>query len=364
MSASIAALPARSLLPALLSLVLLAFYPTATSGQQAQPPATYEPIAHAGSAILADGGLYIYGGVTWFAPPAGLNKGSNQLLRVDLTKSFSTLTPPWTSLPTNSNFTMIDAIPSRNGTQFITGGNRDHWGTISYIYDVATKKWAPAPFYPGFGGMTGYKRTNVGMSLDRSTGLVYICGGLQHAAFSNEIAVLDTSVPPADMTWRARTNSTALPALYEPYVAYLPTVKKSIVFGGCSGFSGGVTARCDGLDRGYLISNPDAGGRIEVVEQALTLGVGGPLPRYQGCKVELPDGRVFIQGGKDVRNVFYSDAWILSPATWTWEKVEIKGNLTQMLRAGQACELGPNGQIIIVGGKVKILLSMQHQTLI
>ncbi|KAF9990810.1 hypothetical protein BGZ75_009501 [Mortierella antarctica] len=351
MSASTAALPARSLLPLLLSLVLLALFPTPTFGQ-VQTPARYEPIANAGSAILADGGFYLFGGITWFAPPTGYNTGSNQLLRVDLTKSFNTNTPPWTSLQFGANFTMIDAVPSRNGTQLILGGNRGNLGTVARIYDVAKNKWAPAPFYPNMGDMTGYKRTNVGMALDRSTGLVYICGGLQEASFSKEIAILDTSVAPADMAWQASTNNTALPAIYEPYVAYLPTVKKTLVFGGCDQITiKGLVGKCISMDRGYLISGP-VGGTVKVTPQTLTLGVGGPLPRYTGCKVELPDGSVFIQGGKDVGDHFYNDAWILRPENFTWEKVVIKGNLTQMQRAGHACELGPNGQIIIVGGYI------------
>ncbi|KAF9955726.1 hypothetical protein BGZ70_010137, partial [Mortierella alpina] len=349
MSATIAISSARSLLPVLLSLVFLTLFPTPSSGQ-VQAPVVYEPVAYAGSAILADGAFYLYGGVTWFAPPDGFNIGTDQFLRVNLTKSFSTLSPPWTKLPITAKFTMIEGIPSRNGTQFILGGNRGNSGTVARIFDVATNKWAPAPFYPSLGGMIGYKRTNVGMALDRSTGLVYICGGMQDASFSKEIAVLDTSVGPADMAWVAATNDTALPGLYEPYVAFMPTIKKTLVFGGCSVMNrNGTTGRCDALDHGYLISSP-VNGKIEVKPQAFTLGVGGPLPRYTGCRLEMPDGSVFIQGGRDVGNHFYDDAWILSPKTWAWEKVTITGNLTQMQRAGHACELGPNGQIIIVGG--------------
>ncbi|KAF9566639.1 hypothetical protein EC968_003688 [Mortierella alpina] len=351
MLASIAASPAHSLLPLLLSLVLLALFPTPTPGQQA--PARYEPVAYSGSAILADGCFYLYGGVVWFAPPSGNNRGSNQFLRVNLTKSFSTLNPPWTSLPIGSNFTMVDAVPSRNGTQFILGGNRNNAGVISRVYDVASSRWDLGPYYPTLGYMTGYKRTNVGMALDRSTGFVYIVGGFQEASFSKEIAVLDTSVPPAEMSWKATTNSSAIPALYEPYVSYLPTLKKTFVFAGCSGYdyANGNVSRCDSLDHGFLLSEP-VDGKVEVKPQTLTLGVAGPLPRYTGCKLELPDGSIFIQGGRDVGDRFYSDAWILSPKTWTWKQVDIIGNATQMRRAGHACELGPNGQIIIVGGFV------------
>ena len=363
MSASIAALPALSLLPALLSLALLALFPASTS---AQAPGCYEPVAYPGSAILADGCLYLYGGVTYFDPsPTGKNKGSSQLLCLNLTKSFSTLAPPWTSFPGDRNITMVDAVPSRDGTQLILGGNRDKSGTIGLIYDVATQAWSPAPFYPNMGTMIGYKRTNVGMSLDRSTGHVYIYGGLQEASFSRELAVLDTSGPLKSMKWLANFNQSIIPVLYEPYLAYLPTVKKTLVFAGCSGFNpaNGRAGRCDSMANGYLISDGvhDDNG---IVAQTLKLQNGGPYARYLGCKVELPDGRVFIQGGRDVGNVFYDDAWILNPGNWTWQKVEIKGNLTQMRRAGHACELGPNGQIIIIGGKLKVLLSMQHQTLI
>ncbi|CAO3572750.1 unnamed protein product [Mortierella alpina] len=351
MSPTIAVSPAHSLLPVLLSLVLLALLPTPSSGQD-PAPVVYQPIAYAGSAILADGAFYLYGGVTWFAPPDGFNKGTDQFLRVNLTKSFSTLSPPWTKLPITAAFTMVDALPSRNGTQFILGGNRGNSGPVARIFDVATNMWSLAPLYPTWRDMIGYKRTNVGMALDRSTGQVYICGGMQDASFSKEIAVLDTSVGPAEMAWQVATNDTAMPGLYEPYVAYMPTIKKTLVFGGCSVMAGdGTTGRCDAMDHGYLISSP-VGGKVEVKPQAFTLGAAGPLPRYTGCKVEMPDGSVFIQGGKDVGDHFYDDAWILSPKTWAWEKVVIKGNLTQMQRAGHACELGPNGQIIVVGGIV------------
>lgn len=74
-----------------------------------------------------------------------------------------------------------------------------------------------------------------------------------------------------------------------------------------------------------------------------------PAPRYQSCYAVLKDGRVLLQGGRDP-NTFFGDAWILDPATWTWQQQNISGPTADMTRAGHACEMGPNGQLLIVGG--------------
>ncbi|KAF9210670.1 hypothetical protein BGZ59_009121, partial [Podila verticillata] len=146
------------------------------------PPAAnltgYQNVSYSASSILADGALYIYGGVIKFNDnPLVANIGSNQFLRLDLTKNFSTESPPWTPLPGSLTFTMIDSVPSYDGQQMILAGNRDNNGPLAHIYDLATKNWITTPNLPGMSSMTGYKRGNVGAALDPRSGLVYIYGG-------------------------------------------------------------------------------------------------------------------------------------------------------------------------------------------
>ncbi|KAF9906372.1 hypothetical protein EC991_000702 [Linnemannia zychae] len=240
---------------------------------------------------------------------------------------------------------MLQAAPSKDGKHFVTGGNRDNPGAISHIYSIDSRKWTtPA----NLTDLTGYKRSNVAMALDKVTGMIYIVGGFQMAGFSQELSILDTSSTDATkMNWVYSRNQTVIPGLYDPFATYLPTVSKTLVFGGCHtlGLNGFVSA-CYPLSSGFLLSGGQTGVGPTIESRALDRA---PLPRYQSCRVVLPDGNVFIQGGKDP-SVFYSDAWILDVTDWTWSSVQINGPVMEMTRAGHTCQLGAYGQIIVVGG--------------
>ncbi|KAG0086762.1 hypothetical protein BGZ93_011338 [Podila epicladia] len=265
------------------------------------PTSVYQNISYAASSILADGGLYIYGGAIRFGK---FNTGSKQFLRLDLTQSFNTEAANWTALNGTLTYTMIDAVPSQSGQQMIFAGNRDNHGPLAHIYDIVTQSWTATPNLPGMKSMVNYKRSNVGAALDPRTGLVYIYGGFPYQSFSNELSVLDTSGGDVSkMDWTLTVNQSQAPALYDPFVTYLPTVNLK----------------------------------------------GAPSPRYQSCRAVLQDGRVLLQGGRDP-DVFFGDAWILDPATWTWTQQIISGPPQAMTRAGHSCEMGPNGQLLIVGG--------------
>ncbi|KAF9089145.1 hypothetical protein BGX27_002547 [Mortierella sp. AM989] len=335
-----------SLLPFLI-FSLLSLTPTPVTAQNTI--SLYQPIAHAASAILSDGGLYLYGGTAKFeVDPNAPNTGSSRFLRVDLTQSFNTTAPPWTGLPGYLVFTMIDAVPSGNGKQFILGGNRDNNGALSYIYDVASAQWITAPDLPGV-NMANYKRGNVGVALNKDTGLVYIYGGFQVQSFSRELSILDTSNPdPRQMRWTLSLNQTSIPTLYQPYVFYLPTLKKTLVMGGCPTYNGhtGLVGACAPLNIGYLISGGSSEADLSIQSQPLSTG---PSTRYHSCRLVLGDGNIFMQGGRDPNRIF-ADAWILSVSNWTWSPIEINGPAAARTRAGHACQLGPHGQIIIVGG--------------
>ncbi|KAG0212670.1 hypothetical protein BGX28_005866 [Mortierella sp. GBA30] len=332
-----------------LFLIFLLLAPTLISGQTG---VLYQPISSAASAILADGGLYIYGGVVQFMPSVQPNIGTKQFLRVDLTKSFDTQNPPWTSLVGHLDYSSINASPSRDGKQLILGGNKGHAGTVAYIYDIDTKQWIGTPDLPGVpNGMDGYKRGNLGMVLDPLTGLVFMYGGFPDFRFSNELSILDTTESdPNKMQWTLSENQTIIPTLYEPNVLYLPNQKQILVFSGCDRFeiSTGFAGNCATLDHGYLISTAPDGKTYSIQRQRFNIGPG---VRYLGCRVTLPDGNVFIQGGKDL-TMIYGEAWILNTTSWTWQNVTIKGDITQMTRAGHTCQMGPNGQIVVVGGYI------------
>jgi len=317
----------------------------------AQNSSLYSPVAFAASAILSDGAFYLYAGATTIAT---LNVGSKQFLRLDLTQSFNTTAPPWTALPGYLAYTMITAAPSRDGKQLILGGNRDNFGPISYIYDVGSAEWTRAPDLPGLvGSMDQYKRTNLGITLDPYTGLVYMYGGLQYYGFSSEISVMDTNNPTASkMTWTLAQNQTQIPPLYEPVVLFLPTLKKTVVLGGCGGFnaSSGFVESCARLDVVYLISNGISTSALDIQRQVTGATGTTPTPRYHVCKVVLKNGNVFIQGGKN-QNTLFNEAWILDVSNWTWNTVTINGPAEAMTRNGHTCQMGPNGQILVVGGK-------------
>ncbi|KAF9180418.1 hypothetical protein BGZ51_001198 [Haplosporangium sp. Z 767] len=325
--------------------------PTPIAGQK---PSVFMPIANCASAILADGHLYIYGGAIAFA--ADFNTKSNQFLRVDLTKDFSTLSPNWVSLPGYRSYTIITGVPSRNGEQFIIGGNRDNNGKLAHIYDVKTDQWIPTPDVPGVPDyMAEYKRGNVGMSLDPNTGMIYIYGGFQWASFSRELSVLNSAYDdPHKMNWKLSLNQTMIPPLYSPFVHYLPTLKMTLVFGGCDGYNGatGFTSNCIPLVNGYLIPDLSNTDTVVIQKQSMKLTTTGPQPRLQSCTVVMDDGNVFLHGGKDTTR-FFSEAYVLNVKTWTWQNIQLKGaDNTTLLRAGHACQKGPNGQILVVGGFV------------
>ncbi|KAF9171811.1 hypothetical protein BGX20_006887 [Mortierella sp. AD010] len=320
----------------------------------AQNGTLYQPVTYSASSILADGGFYIYGGVTAFRPGLQPNVGTSQFLRVNLTQSFNTTAPPWTTLSGYNTYTMIDASPSRDGKQFVIGGNRDNLGTLSYIYDVDSAQWIAAPDLPGMAGvMSTYKRSNVGMALDTDTGLIYIYGGFQYLSFSNELSVLDASNrDPTKMTWTLSLNQTTIPALYESFVLYLPTLKKIIVLAGCNVYDvpSGFVSGCAALNTAYLVSGGSSVRTLSIQTQPLSIG---PSPRYLSCRVVLGNGNILIQGGKDPNN-FFGDAWILSVSNWTWSQVTINGPSAEMTRAGHTCQMGPNGQVILVGGFITV----------
>lgn len=224
------------LLFSLLSLLATTLCPLTLQAQAQGVSSTsvYQNVAYAASSILADGDLYIYGGVVKFFPDNTPNTGSKQFLRLDLTKSFSTEAAPWTALRGTLTYTMIDAVPSQNGQQMILVGNRDNNGPLAHIYDIATQSWTATPNLPGMDSMTDYKRGNVGAALDPRTGLVYIYGGFGYQNFTKELSVLNTSGGDASkMDWTLTINQSQAPALYEPFVTFLPTINKTAVFGGC-----------------------------------------------------------------------------------------------------------------------------------
>ncbi|KAF8947105.1 hypothetical protein BGZ47_010245 [Haplosporangium gracile] len=336
-----------TLLFSLFLLVLFSPQPTDSQGTS-----LYQQVSFAASAVLADDHFYLYGGVIQFS---NSNIGTNQFLKLDLTKSFDTATTPWARLSGNLIFTMVQAAPSKDGLHFVTGGNREAYGPLSYIYSIESQTWTTTSTLPGLVSSVGYKRFNVGMALDRVTGLVYIYGGFLNAQFSNELDVLDTSASDASkMNWTLASNGTQTQALYEPFVVFLPTRNKTLVFGGCNMYNAtnGLVGACFPLSNGFLISNGQTPAQLSIENRAM---YNNPSPRYQSCRVVLPDGNVFIQGGKsrfDNTDTFFADAWILNVTDWTWKSVTIDGPVMEMTRAGHACQLGAYGQIVIVGGFV------------
>ncbi|KAF9337901.1 hypothetical protein BG006_001888 [Podila minutissima] len=346
----------------LLSLLATTLCPLTLQAQAQGVPSSsvYQNVAHAASAILADGGLYVYGGVVKFIDDIFTpNVGSKQFLRLDLNKSFSTEAAPWTALRGTLTYTMIDAVPSQNGQQMILVGNRDNIGPLAHIYDIATQTWTATPNLPGMNNMANYKRGNVGAALDPRTGLVYIYGGFSYRSFSKELSVLNTSSGDASkMDWTLTVNQSQAPALYDPVVTYLPTINKTAVFGGCNVYNNdsGLAAGCLPLDAAFLFYNGES---VTSLLSNRTELKGAPSPRYQSCRAVLKDGRVLLQGGRDP-NKFFGDAWILDPATWTWSQQNITGPASAMTRAGHACEMGLNGQLLIVGGFIKVGAASSH----
>ncbi|KAF9984130.1 F-box only protein 42 [Modicella reniformis] len=197
--------------------------------------------------------------------------------------------------------------------------------------------------------MDQYKRSNLGMALDPNTGLVYMYGGFQYNSFSSELSVLDTTISvPSKMTWTLATNQTKIPGLYDPVVLFAHTLKKILVMGGCNVYDAGtgLVRTCATLDTVYLVSNGASEASLGIQRQMTTVG---PPPRFQACNVVLKNGNIFVQGGKDMSTVF-GDAWVLDVVNWTWTKITINGPAAAMTRVGHSCQMGPNGQIIVVGG--------------
>ena len=270
-------------------------------------------------------------------------------------------------------YTMIDAAPSQSGQQLILGGNRDHNGqSLASAYDLNSNAWVTLPGTISTPDPT-YKRSNIGMALDKSTGLVVIYGGFGYLNFLQEISTLDTATNPnpQDFKWDVSFNQTVIPMLYSPFVLYLPTLKQTLVIGGGDRYNvtSGYVSRAASLAEGYLVSGATTPSTTSIIPQTLTFAGGpaqAPPPRYQACKVVMDDGNVLIQGGRDP-TLFYGDTWVLNVTTWVWTNKTVNGPVAAMTRAGHTCGMGPNGQVLIVGGKHTeekgkkgLLLSIRH----
>ncbi|KAI8596442.1 hypothetical protein EDD21DRAFT_358142 [Dissophora ornata] len=332
--------------PALLSLlaVVLAFTATFLNTAEAN---TYQPVSYSATAVLGSR-LYIYGGLTNISSSTSY---TSQFATLSLTNAFDTDDLPWEFLPGNITTAMAPGAGSRDQRRFIVGGSRNNVGHApAIVFDSSLRTWSQTTDLPGDTTiMQNYHRDSPGMSLDQTNGMLIQFGGMNATNnITNDLTLLDTSKASNAMTWSYSGSLDSVPALYAPILLYIPNNKQTLIMGGCDLMdSTGTPSHCAAFDTLYTLSSDSA---VSATPKASRISVNGTVPsaRLMPCAVVMSDGNVLMLGGGDPTNAL-ADAWILNTQSWTWFQRNITDFPVDGIM-GHSCQLGPNDQILVIGG--------------
>ncbi|KAF9959688.1 hypothetical protein BGZ72_009044 [Mortierella alpina] len=307
--------------------------------------AGYHPVAYSATALLGSR-LYIYGGLTNISSPAEL---SSQFATVSLADDFDTDDVPWEYLLGNIPTAKAPGAPSKDQRRFILTGSRNNLGHGATVFDSTQRIWSQAPDLDSdTTSMHNFRRDLAGVTLDTSNGLLIEFGGFDDTNITNKLSVLDTGRATDMMSWSYSGVLKSVPALNAPLVVYLALSKLTVIMGGCDQVDGeGNPSHCVAFDTLYTLSSDSIASSKPSASKVTVQGTL-PAPRLLPCTVVLPDNNILMIGGGDPKAPL-SDAWILNTQSWTWSQREIKGFPTEGLM-GHSCEMGGQGQILVIGG--------------
>ncbi|KAI1313437.1 hypothetical protein EDD11_002544 [Mortierella claussenii] len=325
---------------------------------------SYQRVSYPATAMLGSR-LYIYGGITESSSSLLTSTAySSQFATLSLTNGFDTDDNlPWEFLPGYMATAMAPGSPSRDQRRFIVGGSRNNQGNApALVFDSTTRIWSQTGDLPAVGGvgvMQGYRRDSPDMAMDLTTGMLVQFGGSNatHAA-TNALTVLDTNKASNMMSWSYSGYLDTVPALFAPIVLYLPTIKATLIMGGCDQLdNSSVPVHCATFDTLYTLSSDSivstAGPKATVVKakSGTELEMDLPNARVMPCAVVMPDGNVMIMGGgtPGTTSGAMADTWILNTRTWTWAPREIE-DFPKNGIMGHSCQIASHDQMLVIGG--------------
>ncbi|KAF9104642.1 hypothetical protein BGX27_010006 [Mortierella sp. AM989] len=318
---------------------------------QAQPPQVYTPRHSVGSAI-ANKTLYIVAGTVSIIPPY---KATADTLALPLTAAFTTSSIPWQKLQAVNEVPDARVTKTADEGYLIMTGVGDQHGQLVVVYNIAMNSWSYLPPTAIINASPQTPRRLLGLSTDPESKKVLMYGGLLQAtstySASTELDILNTEQSVGQWGWSSAINGAQpLPGLVQPIMLYIPTIKLTLIIGGCSQISpsNGTVLQCEPFSGGYLINTAQsmANGASVPINRVKMISVS-PLPRLSPCTVVLESGDVFMYGGA-IFNGSMNDAWLLNTKTWSWSQLSMSG--LPGGRAGAACVLATPDQIIMVGG--------------
>ncbi|KAG0366613.1 F-box only protein 42 [Gamsiella multidivaricata] len=335
----------RRSLPPLLALAIIIL---STTFMDIAAAIEFHPVTYSATAILGSR-LYIYGGLANISSPTSY---LSQFATLSLTNDFDTDSLPWDFLPGNLATAMAPGAPSRDQRRFIVGGSRNHLGKApAIIFDSTTRVWAQASDLPGGASiMQNYRRDSPGMSIDTTNGMLVQFGGSNATNMaSNDLLLLDTNKASNMMNWSYTGSLDTVPALYAPILLYIPTIKQTLIMGGCDQVdSQGNPTHCAGFDTLYTLSSDSVVSAAGPKATRITVNGTVPSPRLMPCAVVLSDNNVLMIGGGDPTKAL-ADAWILNTRDWTWAPRNI-GGFPENGIMGHGCEMAGHDQILVIGG--------------
>ncbi|KAF9992124.1 hypothetical protein BGZ80_002375 [Entomortierella chlamydospora] len=330
-------------------LLLNALTPFVIQAQVASQPSVYTP-RHSAASAKTDNFLYIISGTVTL--PAG---ATADILALPLDQAFPTTLIPWQKLQAGYFIQEAQATTSLNKDYIVVTGASDQLSQLVVVYNIAFNTWGYLNSSAVADATPQTPRTKVAITLDRDSNVMVVYGGLVSASStfstSTELDILDTHSSFNQWTWpTAISNAQPIPGLVQPIVLYIPTLKATLIMGGCNTISpsNGSIIQCAPFTTGYLVDTtqtPGIGASVPISKFSM-YGVP-PLPRLAPCTVVMESGNVFMHGGA-TSNGSLSDAWLLNTTSWTWTALVING--LPVGRAGAACELVTPDQIIMVGG--------------
>ncbi|KAG0066995.1 hypothetical protein BGZ90_001191 [Linnemannia elongata] len=215
-------------------------------------------------------------------------------------------------------------------------------------YDIGADSWVP------FRSGSEPPRSAVGAALDLQTGTIVVQGGFIRnvgASLSSEIDTLISNGGLDRWEWNKGAPTATLRPIFQPIVAYLPTLKATLIMGGTR-FENFSIPGLQQFDTGYLVTTSTVNGKPIVSNAVVNLTASDmavPIGRLSPCYTVLENGNLFMYGGATFSNSL-NEAWILNAGDLTWKMVSIGQNPTAG-RAGATCQRISPDQIMVVGGK-------------
>ncbi|KAJ9638112.1 hypothetical protein H2204_004423 [Knufia peltigerae] len=348
----------------------------------------------AGQSALVNGTLYYYGGRSTTTADQTSNEWNNDLIAIDLTKSWQIGTPSISGLPIPSGPPAVSLgyLWNSYDSLYLYGGEFSDTPAESPVpfstwsYDISSSSWTeqsdpktssgdnsePANqavqraaegagvsvpnigrgFYFG-GHLDGYTTPGWSQSIAR----VYIKGLLEYTfpGYTND-AVSNSGTAGSSGIYRNITqggvqDTSGFPERADGVLVYVPGYSKQGIIIGLAGGTNATFTQMNVIDV-YDIAT----------SQWYKQATSGPTPeiRVNPCAIAVsaPDGtstQVHMYGGQNLvpygEQIQYDDMWILTIPSFTWIKVDTSNQATPGPRAGHTCNVW-NAQMVVVGGYV------------